>query len=629
MFYINIINKQQINIMPLTQLNFLPGIDTENTETGAEGRWSNCDKVRFRKGLPQKIGGWEKFSQDYYVGVARVIHQWLDNTGIRYEGLGTDRKVYVYRSGDNADITPIRQSNTLTSVFNTTANSQTITVNHASHGAAVGDFITITNCAPTSIGGIANSSIDAQYEVLSITNADAYTISSNDSASSNVTTTGNCDIEYQLSIGPDKQTFGFGWGTGTWNLGTWSTPRSSSNVTLDMRQWSMNNWGEDLIFTARDGSTYLWNTSDGLSANPASVIANAPTASTLSVVSTETRHLILMGTETTIGDASTQDKMFIRFSDQENFNSFVANATNSAGSQRIAGGSEIRCAKPAKGTILIWTDTTMHSMSFIGAPFIFGFRQLGNDCGSVGLNAAIVIDDVAYWMSDGQFFRYAGAVQEIPCSVLNYVFDDINKTQYGQVYAGQTSNFSEVIWYYCSSNSDQIDRYVIYNYLENTWYFGNLARSTYQDNGVELNPLGTEFFEDSVANTYTQINGLTKGRSLIYRHESGVDADGQVLSSFIQSGDGDIADGETFSFINKVIPDFQNMTGNAIITLKVRDYPNDTKTSGEAITVNNTTRFFNTRIRGRQSSVRIENNAIGDSWRFGTLRVNIRPDGKR
>ena len=615
--------------MPLTQLNFLPGIDTENTETGAEGRWSNCDKVRFRKGLPQKIGGWEKFSQDYYVGVARVIHQWLDNTGIRYEGLGTDRKVYVYRSGDNADITPIRQSNTLTSVFNTTANSQTITVNHASHGAAVGDFITITNCAPTSIGGIANSSIDAQYEVLSITNADAYTISSNDSASSNVTTTGNCDIEYQLSIGPDKQTFGFGWGTGTWNLGTWSTPRSSSNVTLDMRQWSMNNWGEDLIFTARDGSTYLWNTSDGLSANPASVIANAPTASTLSVVSTETRHLILMGTETTIGDASTQDKMFIRFSDQENFNSFVANATNSAGSQRIAGGSEIRCAKPAKGTILIWTDTTMHSMSFIGAPFIFGFRQLGNDCGSVGLNAAIVIDDVAYWMSDGQFFRYAGAVQEIPCSVLNYVFNDINKTQYGQVYAGQTSNFSEVIWYYCSSNSDQIDRYVIYNYLENTWYFGNLARSTYQDNGVELNPLGTEFFEDSVANTYTQINGLTKGRSLIYRHESGVDADGQVLSSFIQSGDGDIADGETFSFINKVIPDFQNMTGNAIITLKVRDYPNDTKTSGEAITVNNTTRFFNTRIRGRQSSVRIENNAIGDSWRFGTLRVNIRPDGKR
>jgi len=615
--------------MPLTQLNFLPGIDTENTETGAEGRWANCDKVRFRKGLPQKIGGWEKFSQDYYVGVGRALHQWFDNSGIRYEGLGTDRKVYIYRSGDNADVTPIRQSNTLTNVFNTTTGSANLTVNHSTHSAAVGDFITISNCAPTSIGGIANSSIDAEYEIISITNADAYVITTNANAVSNVTTTGNCDIEYQLSVGPDKQTFGFGWSTGTWNLSTWSTPRSSSSVTLDMRQWSMNNWGEDLIVTQRDGKTYHWNTSDGMTDNRLSVISNAPTASTLSLVSTETRHLICMGTETQIGDTSTQDKMFIRFSDQENFNSFAPTSTNSAGSQRIAGGSEIRCARPAKGTILIWTDTAMHSMSFIGPPFIFGFRQLGNDCGSVGLNSAIVVDDVAYWMSDGQFFRYAGAVQEIPCSVLNYVFNDINKTQYQQVYAGQTSNFSEIIWYYCSSTSDQIDRYVIYNYLENSWYFGNLARSTYQDNGVELNPLATEYFANNTSNTYVQINGLTAGRSLIYRHEEGVDADGSALPSFIQSGDGDIADGETFSFINKVIPDFQNMEGNAIITLKTRDYPNDTRTSGEAITVNNATRFYNTRTRGRQSSLRIENTDVGDNWRFGTIRINIRPDGKR
>jgi hypothetical protein len=615
--------------MPLTQLNFLPGIDTENTETGAEGRWSNCDKVRFRKGLPQKIGGWEKFSQDYYVGVGRALHQWFDNTGIRYEGLASDRKVYIYRSGDNADITPIRQSNTLTSVFNTTSGSSNVIVNHSSHGAQLGDFITISNVAPTSIGGISNTALDAEYEIIEITNADAYTISSSETANATVTTTGNCDIEYQLSIGPDKQTFGFGWSTGTWNLSTWSTPRSTSNVTLDLRQWSMNNWGEDLIITPRDGATYLFDTSNGLSDNPATIIANAPTASTLSIVSTETRHLILMGTETTIGDTSTQDKMFIRFSDQENFNSFIANTTNSAGSQRIAGGSEIRCAKPAKGTILIWSDTAMHSMSFIGPPFIFGFRQLGNDCGAVGLNSAIVVDDVAYWMSDGQFFRYAGAVQEIPCSVLNYVFDDINKTQYAQVYAGQTSDFSEIVWYYCSSNSDQIDRYVIYNYLENSWYFGNLARSTYQDNGVELNPLATEYFPNSTANTYVTINGLTQGRSLIYRHEEGVDADGSALSAFIQSGDGDIADGETFSFINKVIPDFQNMEGNAIITLKTRDYPNDSRTSGEAITVNNSTRFYNTRTRGRQSSLRIENTGIGDNWRFGTIRINIRPDGKR
>ena len=615
--------------MPLTQLNFLPGIDTENTETGAEGRWSNCDKVRFRKGLPQKIGGWTKFSTDFYVGVGRALEQWFDNSGSRYEALGTYRKVYAYRQGQSADITPLRQSNTLTSVFDTTTGSANLTINHAAHGAAVGDFVTISNCSVANVGGIANTSIDAEYEITSITNADAYVVTSNVTASANVTTTANCTAEYQLSIGPDKQTFGFGWGTGTWNALTWNTPRTTSNVTLDLRQWSINNWGEDLIITQRDGSTYYFDTSSGLSDNRATEIANVPTASTLNVISTETRHLILMGTETTIGTPSSQDKMFIRFSDQENFEQFTANATNSAGSQRLGGGSEIRCAKPAKGTILIWTDTDMHSMSFVGPPFIFGFRQLGNDCGSVGLNAAIVVDDIAYWMSDGQFFRYAGAVQEIPCSVLNYVFNDINKTQYAQVYAGQTSNFSEIIWYYCSNNSDQIDRYVIYNYLEQSWYFGNLSRSTYQDNGVELNPLGSEYFANSTANTYVQINGLTQGRSLIYRHESGVDADGTALQAFIQSGDGDIADGEEFSFINKVVPDFQNMEGNAVITLKTRDYPNDTRTTGEAVTVNNTTRFYNTRIRGRQSSLRIENEDVGDNWRFGTIRINIKADGKR
>jgi len=336
-----------------------------------------------------------------------------------------------------------------------------------------------------------------------------------------------------------------------------------------------------------------------------------------------------MGTETTIGDISTQDKLFIRWSDQENYNFWFANATNSAGSQRIAGGSEIRSAKPAKGTILVWTDTTLHSMSFIGPPFIFGFRQLGNDCGAVGLNSVIVIDDVAYWMADGQFFRFAGAVQEIPCPILNHVFDDINKTQYAQVYAGQTSDFSEVIWYYCSADSNFINKYVIYNHQENSWYFGNLSRSTYIDNGVELNPLATQYFPNSTANTYSTIYGLTAGRSLIYRHEDGVDADGSAITAYIQSGDGDIADGETFSFINKVIPDFKNQTGNATITLSARDYPNSPQTTGEVITVSNTTAFYNSRIRGRQSSIKIESDELGSNWRFGTLRINVRPDGKR
>ena len=614
--------------MPLTQLNFQPGIDTENTATGAEGKWIDCDKVRFRKGLPQKIGGWIKFSQSYYVGVGRALEQWYALTGTRFEALGTDRKVYAYSAGTSQDITPIRSTEALVNAISTTSSSAIVTITDTAHGADVGDFVTLSSVS-IDVGGIPAATLDAEYEILSISNVDAYTIQSSATASSAVGPIANCTVNYQLNIGPSLQTFGYGWSSGAWSAGTWGTARTTSNVTIDARLWSINNWGEDLIITQKDGGTYEWDTSGGMTDNRATAIANAPTTSTSSLVSTETRHVICMGTETTIGTPTTQDKMFIRWSDQENYNQWTPNVTNSAGSQRIAGGSEIRCARPAKGTILVWTDTTMQSMSFIGPPFIFGFRQLGNDCGAVGLNSAMVIDDVAYWMSDGQFFRYAGSVQEIPCPILNHVFDDINKIQYAQVYAAQNSNFSEVIWYYCSSSSDQCDRYVIYNYLENSWYFGTMDRSTYQDNGVEFNPLATEYLSTSNATTISTINGLTEGRSLIYAQESGVNADGAALPAFIQSGDGDIADGETFSFINKVIPDFQDQTGNTVITLSVKDYPNDTATVGETLTVNNTTRFVNTRIRGRQSNIKIENTAVGDNWRFGTLRVNIKQDGKR
>jgi hypothetical protein len=614
--------------MPLTQLNFQPGIDTENTETGAEGKWIDCDKVRFRKGLPQKIGGWIRFSPEYYVGVGRALEQWFALDGSRYEALGTDRKVYAYVAGTSQDITPIRSTEALVNAISTTSSSAIVTITDTAHGAIQGDFVTLSSVS-IDVGGIPAATLDAEYEILSIANADAYTIQSSATATSAVGPTANCTVNYQLNIGPSEQTFGYGWGAGNWNAGTWNTPRTSSQITLDARLWSINNWGEDLIITQKDGGTYEWDTSGGMTDNRATAIANAPTNSTLSLVSTETRHVVCMGTETAIANTATQDKMFIRWSDQENYNQWTPNVTNSAGSQRIAGGSEIRCARPAKGTILVWTDTTMQSMSFIGPPFIFGFRQLGNDCGAVGLNSAMVIDDVAYWMSDGQFFRYAGSVQEIPCPILNHVFDDINKIQYAQVYAAQNSNFSEVIWYYCSSSSDQCDRYVIYNYLENSWYFGTMDRSTYQDNGVELNPLATEYLSTSNVSTISTINGLTQGRSLIYAQESGVNADGAALPAYIQSGDGDIADGETFSFINKVIPDFQDQTGNTVITLSVKDYPNDSATVGETLTVNNTTRFVNTRIRGRQSNIKIENTAVGDNWRFGTLRVNIKQDGKR
>ena len=616
--------------MPLTKLTFQPGLDTLDTKTGAEGRWVDCDKIRFKQGLPQKTGGWTKYSTSYYVGVARGIANWFDLEGARYTSLGTDRKVYVYQDGTNADITPIRQSNNLANCFSTINANANVTVLHTSHGAANGDFITISNVSVANVGGIANTVLNNEFEIQNITNTDAYVILTNSNATSTVTANGNATVQYQIGIGPDQQTFGYGWGAGVWNgAQNWNQAASTSQITIDLRNWTLNNWGEDLILTQLNGATYEWNTSAGFTNNRATKIANAPSTSITSVVATDVRILACFGTETSIGNASTQDKLFIAWSDQENYNEWTPNTVNSAGSQRIAGGSEIRCAKPAKGAILIWTDTALHSMAFVGPPFIFGFRQLGNDCGAVSLNASIIVNDVAYWMSNGIFFRYVGAVQEIPCPIINKVFDDINKVQYAQVYCGANAFYSEITWYYCSSSSDQIDRYVTFNYEEGSWYFGTIERGVYIDNGVTEFPIGGTYFANDTSNSISTIFGLTAGRSLLYNIEDGVNADGNVLISFIESGDGDIADGEEFSFIDKIIPDFKNQAGNATITLRTRDYPNDTLFETTNVVVNSSTRFNSVRARGRQVALRIQSNDLNDNWRFGTFRINVNADGKR
>ena len=616
--------------MPLTKLTFQPGLDTLDTETGAEGRWVDCDKIRFRQGLPQKIGGWTKYSDSYYVGVGRALLNWYDLAGARYTSLGTDRKIYVTQEGTNADITPIRQTNSAISCFSTVASNANVTVIQTNHNALDGDFITISNVSVANVGGISNVSLTGEFEIQSITNVDAYVILTNTAATSTVTANGNATIQYQLNIGPSIQTFGYGWSAGPWNGAQgWNQPAITSTVEIDLRNWSVNNWGEDLIITQLNGSTYLWDTSAGFTNNRATIIANAPTTSTLSVIATDARILVCFGTETTIGTPSTQDKLFIRWSDQENYNEWTPNVINTAGSQRISGGSEIRSAKPAKGTILVWTDTAMHSMAYIGPPFIYGFRQLGNDCGAVSLNATIIVNDIAYWMSNGTFFRYAGTVQEVPCTVINHVFDNINQVQYSQVYCGSNAFYAEVTWYYCSANSDQIDRYVVFNYEENSWYFGTIERSIYQDNAVTEFPIGGTYSPNSTANTISTINGLTSGRTLLYNIEDGVNADGSAIVSYIESGDGDIADGEEFSFIDKIIPDFKSQVGNATITLRTRDYPNDTKYESTNVVANSTTRYSSVRARGRQVAIRVQTNDLGDYWRFGTLRVNVNADGKR
>ena len=616
--------------MPLTQLQITPGIDKENTPTAAEGKWIDCDKVRFRWGLPQKIGGWDLLSADYYLGTGRALFNWFDLDGFRYSSLGTNKKLYIYRGGLTQDITPIRSTANITNVFTTTNTSTNVEITHAAHGADEGDFVTISATSAATVGGIANTALDNEFEIIAVTNTSSYTIeTTGNAATSNVTNTANCTATYQLNIGPETQTFGYGWGAATWSLSTWGTARTTSEIDIDLAQWSLDNWGEDLIITQKNGATYVWDTSSGMSSNRATAIANAPTTTSLSLVTPESRHLVCLGTETTIADSSTQDKMFIRWSDQENYNEFTANAINTSGSQRLAAGSEIRAAKAGRAETLIWTDTSIFSMQFIGAPFTFGFKKLGSDCGIVGLNSGIIVQDVAYWMGDGTFFAYAGSVLEIPCSVKNYVFDDINKVQYPQVYAGHNSQFNEIIWYYCTASATQIDRYVIYNYAEKVWYIGNLERGTWMDNGVYQNPIASEYTAATTANTITTIYGLTAGRTVLYKQEEGYDANGVALSAYIESGDGDIASGQDFSFVNKFIPDFQNLIGNTQITISVRDYPGNTKTAKPTQNVSNTTTYLNLRARGRQISLKVANSELGDNWRLGTMRINIRPDGRR
>ncbi len=396
-------------------------------------------------------------------------------------------------------------------------------------------------------------------------------------------------------------------------------------MTIALRSWALDNWGEDLLALDVDGGLFLWDTSGGIqtASNVASAVSNAPTKSKFMIVSNPDRHVICMGTETTIGSTATQDPMFIRWSTQDDETEWTPTATNSAGSQRIVGGSEIVTAVRTRGQILILTDTAAHGMSFIGAPFVFGFQQLGSNCGAISPHCMIDVGGVAYWMSSDAFFLFDGTVRKLPCSVEDFVFNNIDTTQYEQVWTGSNSAYGEIWWFYCSKASNQIDRYVIYNYQEGLWYTGSLDRSTWIDSGTYPLPYATKY--DGSANT------------TLFIHESGKNDDGSTMTSFIESGDFDIGDGDDIMFVNKIIPDFKDQIGNVNVSLKSRYFPTDTQTVKGPFFYNTSSTKINTRTRGRQIAIRLESNgynndtndAIDEDWRLGTIRFEVQPDGKR
>ena len=614
--------------MKLVDLKFRPGVDKQDTaySAGDDRKYVDSDFVRFHYGKAERWGGWQNLPNPNktVVGVVRDSHSWVGLDGTRYLALGTDRKLYIFQGGKLFDITPLRETQALTNPF-TTNGSTTVSVNDGAHGAAVGDFVTFDSFS--TIDGL---DMNKEFEITSVTDANNYTVTHTSTASGSTSGGGGSgNAKYQITTGPSTSTYGYGWGTLAWGESTWDTARSSSDVVVSARNWSLDNFGEDLIATALNGGTFVWDTSSGTGAR-ATALSNAPTASRFSLVSTDTRHLLIFGTETTIGDTSTQDDLLFRFSDREDATDYTPVATNEAGSLRISDGSRIVGAVKSTGQILVWTDTSLHGIQFVGTPFTFGLRQLGANAGLIAQHAAIEVNGVAYWMSDNAFYLFDGVVKKMPCSVQDYVFDDMSYTNKADIAVGLNTAFNEIIWYYPSSNATQIDRAVAYNYLEGTWYTINLARTTWLGAYVYENPIATEYNASATANVST-ILGLTAGSSSIFEHEVGNNqADGTAITAFLETGSVEIADGDQLMSVSKLVPDFDNLANTMTARLTLEQYPQSSANVQTSGSITSTTEKISVRGRGRAVKIRYTTNTVDDTpWRLGSQKLEIRPDGRR
>jgi len=615
--------------MKLVDLKFQPGIDKQDTaySAGDQRKYVDSNFVRFHYGKPERWNGWSYLPNPNkaIVGVVRDTHSWIGLDGTRYLALGTDRKLYLYSEGKVYDITPIRETASGLSNPFTTNGTTTVTVTDASHGALVGDFVTFDSFS--SIDGL---DMNQEFEVITVPTAGTYTVTHTSTASGSTSGGGGTgNAVYQINTGPSTSTYGYGWNTLAWNISTWNTPRSSSSVVVAGRNWSLDNFGEDLIATVLDGGTFIKDLSGSIDAR-ATALSNAPTTSRFSLVSTDTRHLLIFGTETTIGNSSTQDDLLFRFSDREDSTDYTPVATNEAGSLRISDGSRIVGAVKSSGQILVWTDTSLHGVQFVGTPFTFGLRQLGANCGLIAQHAAVEINGRSYWMSDNSFYMYDGVVKKMPCSVQDYVFDDLSYTNKTDIACGINTAFNEIIWYYPSANATQIDRAVAYNYLENTWYTVNLGRTTWLGSYVFEQPIATEYDASVTANVST-ILGLTAGASYIYEHESGNNqADGTAISAFLTTGSVEIADGDELMSVSRLVPDFDNLTNNMTATLTLEQYPQSAANVSTTGTITSTTEKIDVRGRGRAVKIKYETNTVNDTaWRLGSTKLQLRPDGRR
>ena len=653
----------------LQKLNFKSGFNKQATESGAEGQWVDGDFVRFRYGLPEKIGGWTQLTdaQETIPGVARAQHAFSSFGGEKYVAIGSSQGLFLYYEGAFFDITPLDTAIT-GATFDTNISSPSVTVNKSTHNLHVGRYITFTSVTPPPGSGyVASDFTDGAFEIVQVNDANSFNIVMRTNASANTTAVGSATINPYVEVGPTFQTTGYGWSTYLWGDSTWGTARTVSNVILDPGNWSLDNFGEVLVATIFNGKTFTWNAG---ASGPRAIRAsqsttnfnttNNPTATRITLVSDRDRHLFHFGTETTIGDTTTQDPMFVRFSNQEDLNTYLPTGTNTAGTFRLDTGNKIMAAIQGKDYVFCITDQAAYVIQFVGPPFTFSVRQVGTNCGCIGQHAVSYSNGAVYWMSaEGGFFVFDGTVKSLPCLVEDFVFSTdgtnlgINYSAGDIVCSSPNALYTEINWFYPKAGSTQIDRCVTYNYSENVFTTSSLDRSSYQDKGVYSEPYATDY-DSTALPVFDPISGITNrfGASIYYAHEIGddqVNSTGTTsIDAFIKSGDWDITsrksalgqatgvvdyrgDGEFFMSVKRFIPDFKYLRGNSTVTLFLNDYPDNTAVSSPLgpFTITATTDKIDTRARGRLVFIQIANTSTGESWRYGTFRLDAQPDGRR
>ena len=624
--------------MPLTKLQFRPGINRDVTSYTNEGGWRDCDKVRFRLGYPEKVGGWQKYSSSTYLGSARSLHNWVALDGSNYLGIGTHLKYYIEEGQTFNDVTPIRSTTSAGDVtFSATNGSSTITITDSANGANQFDFVTFSGAA--SLGGNVTAAVlNQEYQIQRLISSNQYeitvsvTANGSDSGNGGSSTVGT----YQINTGLDTSVGGTGWGAGTWGRDGWGDAASGGLTTeVELRIWSHDNFGEDLIINPRDSGLFYWDRTAGTGQRAVALNTvtgtkrSIPTIAKQILVSDQNRHIIAFGADGIGGSSDVngngvQDPLLVRFSNQEDPLYWYPLSENTAGDLRLGSGSKFVQAVETKREILVWTDTSLHTMRFIGAPFTFGTQQLAQGITIASPNAAIASEDYVFWMGIDTFFVYAGQTAQLPCTVKDKVFTDFNLSQVEKVTSGINSEFSEVTWFYPSADSEDNNRYVTYNYLEKVWTFGTLTRDAWLDRGTRTYPLAT-------------------GGGYLYNHELGYDDDGSPMDSFIESAVMDMGDGDHFTYIRRLVPDL-TFTGStalsspqATFTLKARNFPGAnfiSSESGDAVrtSVNPVEQFTNQldlRVRGRSFALRVESEALGSKWKLGSPRVDLRQDGRR